>query len=373
MSKRAGCTVIDADGHVLELPTIWAQYLEPAFRERAPRFGLDESGRAGIRVGDVWTGRLGVELTRATHGGIPRAALAGGWDPKQRLADMDAEGIDAAVLFPSMAFFFCETSDRALDAALCRAYNDWLADYCRPAPDRLFGVALLPLRNVEVSVRELERATERHGFRGAFFRPNPYAGRPIHDPAYEPLWACAASLGVPVTVHEGLSDSLPTLGRERFENPLALHALSHPFEQMAALSGLVTTGVLARHPRLRLAFLESGSGWLPYLLDRLDGHFETWRSSFPDLRLRPSEYFARQCFVSCDPDEREAAHVVARFGDDNLVWASDYPHPDACFPGVLDKTLTTLAELPAASRARVLGANAARLFAIEPPGSAAGD
>ena len=372
MSEQAGCAVIDADGHVVELPTIWPEYLDPAFRDRAPRFGLDESGRAGIRVGDAWTGRLGVELTRATSGGIGRAALAGGWDPKQRLVDMDAEGIDAAVLFPSMAFFFCETSDLALDAALCRAYNDWLADYCRPAPDRLFGVTLLPLRDVELSVRELERATERHGFRGAFFRPNPYAGRSIHDPAYEPLWACAESLGVAVTVHEGLSDSLPTLARERFENPLALHALSHPFEQMAAVSGLLMSGVIERHPRLRFAFLEAGCGWLPYLLDRLDGHYETWRSSFPELQLRPSESFTRQCFVSCEPDEEETAHVVERFGDGCVAWASDYPHPDARFPGVLETTLETLSELPPDARARVLGGNASRLFGIGIPARTAG-
>src|SRR5262249_48477863 len=156
-------------------------------------------------------------------------------------------------------------------------YNNWLADYCRHAPDRLVGVAMLPLVDIAESIRELKRASEELGFRGAFFRPNPYANRAIQDPAYEPFWQCAASLGVPITVHEGLSDWAPTLGRERFANAAMLHVLSHPFEQMAACAGLILNGVLERHATLRFAFLESGSAWLPYWLERMDSHWETWR------------------------------------------------------------------------------------------------
>jgi predicted TIM-barrel fold metal-dependent hydrolase len=148
-------------------------------------------------------------------------------------------------------------ADPKLDAALCRAYNDWIADYRSAAPDRLVGVALLPLQDIEASIAELERSAERHGVRGAFFRPNPYAGRPIQHPAYEPLWECAESLGVAITVHEGLSDSLPTLARDRFSNPISLHVCSHAFEQMAACLGVLQSGILERHPGLHFAFLES--------------------------------------------------------------------------------------------------------------------
>jgi uncharacterized protein len=240
-----------------------------AFRARAPRPILDERGRPCMLLDDRIVMRHAMLLTFGPDYDIAAGRiLPGGWDPTARLRDMDAEGIDAAVLFPSISFYFTEISDGALMAALCRAYNNWLADYCRAAPERLFGVAMLPLVDVGESVRELERATATLDFRGAFMRPNPYAGRPIHHPAYERLWDCAAGLGVPVTVHEGLSDGIPTLGRERFENPVMLHVLSHPFEQMAACAGLILTGVLDRHPSLKVAFLESGSAWLPYWLDR---------------------------------------------------------------------------------------------------------
>jgi predicted TIM-barrel fold metal-dependent hydrolase len=291
----------------------------------------------------------------------------GGFDPDQRLRDMDSEGIDVGVLYPTLGLFFPEILDRDLHAALCRAYNDWLADFCRTDPRRLVGVALLPLDDVEASIAELERATAQLGFRGALFRPNPYAGRPIQHPCYEPFWQCVESLGVPVAVHEGVSDSIPTLGRDRTGNPALLHLMSHPFEQMGACAGLVLGGVLERHPKLRCVFLESGSGWLPYWLNRMDGHWETWSRHLRALQAKPSEYFLRQCFISLDPEDAVAPSVVAQLGDDNLVWASDYPHIDSPFPGALKQTLEVLAALPEGSRGKLLGGNALRLYGIQAP------
>jgi predicted TIM-barrel fold metal-dependent hydrolase len=358
--------VVDADGHVVEPMSMWEQYVEKPYRKRAPRLTLDERGHPCQVVDDQIIMRhamlltLGPDYSYETYRFVP-----GGGDPKARLVDMDSEGIDLAVLFPSVGFYLAELRDAKLMAVLCRAYNDWLADYCRADPDRLVGVALLPLVDIDESIRELERATEKLGFRGAFFRPNPYAARPIQHPAYEPFWQCAESLGVPVTVHEGLSDSLPTLGRDRFENAAILHVLSHPFEQMTACAALVLTGVLDRHPNLRFAFLESGSGWLPYWLGRMDGHWETWRKLLPAVRMKPSEYFRRQCWISTDPEEESIAPVVSEVGDDFVVWASDYPHPDAHFPGAVTKTLDSLAGIAAGSREKIFATNAARLYGLD--------
>ncbi len=358
--------VIDADGHIVEPPSMWAEYVEAAYRERAPRLTLDERGRPCQVVDDQIIMRAAMLLTFGPQYSFDTyQARPGGWDPVARLRDMDSEGIDVAVLFPSISFYFSEIRDVALMAALCRAYNNWLADYCSAARDRLVGVALLPLNDVDESIRELERASERLDFRGAFVRPNPYAGRPIHHPCYERFWQCAAALGVPITVHEGLSDSLPTLGRDRFENPAILHVLSHPFEQMAACAGLIMTGVLDRHPNLRVAFLESGAGWFPYWLQRLDAHWETWNALLPAVRMKPSQYFRRQCVVSTDPEEEGIAAIVAQGGDENIVWASDYPHPDAHFPGAVTQTLERMRDVPPASRQKVLATNAARFYALE--------
>jgi len=355
--------VVDADGHVIEPPGLWQEYVPKTHRSRAPRPSFDENGLFCYAAGDVLLLRTASRLGQRPDG-RHAPVRAGGWDATARLADMDAEGIESAFLFPSLSFFFPELQDPVLHAVLCRAYNDWLADYCRTAPSRLFGIALLPLEDVSASIAELERATSELGFRGAFFRPNPYAGRAIQHPAYEPFWACVESLGVPVTVHEGVSERLPTLGRERSENPVLHHLFSHPFEQMAACAGLVLGGVLDRHPALRFAFLESGCGWVPYWLERMDGHFETWRHHLPACKRRPSEAFAAQCFVSMEPDERTAPSVLARLGDDGLLFASDYPHTDHLFPGVVKQTLEALAPAREASVRKVLGENARRLYAV---------
>jgi predicted TIM-barrel fold metal-dependent hydrolase len=170
---------------------------------------------------------------------------------------------------------------------------------------------------------------------------------------------------VAVTVHEGISDSLPTLGRDRSQSPVVQHLMSHPFEQMGACAALVLEGVLERFPRLRVVFLESGCGWLPYWLERMDGHWETWRTKLPGIERRPSEIFRRQCFVSMDPDDEGAGAVASSVGEEVLVWASDYPHVDAPFPGAVTATLRTLEPLPEASRRSILRDNALRLYALD--------
>jgi predicted TIM-barrel fold metal-dependent hydrolase len=360
--------VVDSDGHVIEPPRMWKEYLATRYHAEMPRPTKDEHGRFCYAVGDTHVMRTARELAvpfKNEKGEVTRRELpSGGWDPEARLRDMDTEGIDVAVLYPTLAFFFPEIKSSELHAALCRAYNDWLADYVQKAPERLVGVALLPLEDVAASVRELERATEEHGFRGAFLRPNPYRGRALHDPDYDPVWECAQSLGVPITVHEGISDSLPTIGRERSSNPVVQHLMSHPFEQMSACASILLEGVATRFPRLTFVFLESGSGWLPYWLDRMDSHWETWRALLPRAAEKPSDAFRRQCFIAMDPEDEMAASVARLVGDDILVWSSDYPHPDSPFPGAVKKTLETLGKLPAASQRKILGENGLRLYGI---------
>jgi len=376
MSELAGHLVIDADAHMIETPEVWEAYIEPAYRGLTPRLSYDDKGRMGVLIGDTLVGRLGSELAGAPpqDPDIPLDEMRsmagmgvrpGGYDAKARLADMDSEGVDKAVLFPTMAFYGCESPDLGLEKAICRAYNNWLGDHCAEAPDRLYGVAMLPLRDIDASIAELERCTQAFGFRGAFFRPNPYGGRLIQSVAYDRLWDCCQSLGVAVGVHEGIADTLPTLGRDRAENVAILHLFGHPFEQMVACASVIMTGVLERFPRLNFAFLESGCEWAPYWIDRMDSHFEHWRRLLPAMRMKPSEYFQRQCYVACDPDESFVTSVAKDIGDDNLLWASDYPHADGPFPGAVEMTLESMKAMPVSSREKIMAANPARLFGLD--------
>jgi uncharacterized protein len=175
----------------------------------------------------------------------------------------------------------------------------------------------------------------------------------------------AEQLGVAVGVHEGFQLAVPRLGSDRTpRNVLVLHAVSHTFEQMFACAQLIAEGVLDRHPGLRVVFLEAGSGWVPYWLARLDHQVQPYGGYAPSMQLTPSEYFARQCWVSFEIDEATLPALVPFVGVDRIVWGSDYPHADSTFPGALDELRVTIASLPAEEQQRILSANAAALYAL---------
>ena len=197
------------------------------------------------------------------------------------------EGIDQAVLYPSIGLYAAAIADPVAAVAVARAYNDWLASYCAAAPRRLFGAAMLPLQDPAAAAAELRRAATELGFPAAFVRPNPCLGRSLSDRAYDPVWDVAEELGVPIGIHEGSSVIIPTLGSDRPFNPLILHAVSHSFEEMLACAQLIALGTFERHPGLRCIFLESSGGWAPFWLERLDEQAESFGGFCPDLQLAP--------------------------------------------------------------------------------------
>jgi uncharacterized protein len=298
--------------------------------------------------------------------------------------DMDREGVDIGVLFSTAGLSFCwyEDLDPELAAALCRAYNDWLHDYCSIAPARMLGMALLPVHDVELAQQELRRAVCELGMAGIFWRPNAHFGRRISDRAYDPVFALAEELGVPIGYHEGNTGYVSPLrggsdgmgfkwfGSGRVDTRFAMHAARHPMEQMGAFIALASEGVLDRFPRLHFAFLESGCGWLPYWLERLDVMRDN--PVFGESYLgkeRPSEYFRRgQCFVSCEAEEaEEGVPVLGRsLGHECLMWASDYPHPDAVpyFPNTVGPIVDDQ-QLEADFKRKILWDNPARFYNLE--------
>jgi len=367
-ASTSDAEVVDADGHVVEPPEAWKDVPD----EHRPRIERDANGFEHVIVGDteILAVSLGALATPGAHFDNPadlrplEEALPGGSDPSARLADMDTEGIDRAVLYPSIGLYAWAIEDPAAAVAVARAYNDWLASYCAADPTRLFGAAMLPVQDPEQAVRELRRARDELGFVAAFVRPNPCRGRSLPHRAYEPLWAAAEETGMAIGVHEGSSIIVPTLGADRPFNPLVLHAVSHSFEQMLALAQLAAFGVLERHPQLRVVFLESGGGWAPFWLERLDEQAEGFGGFCPDMHADPSEYFARQCWISYEVDERTLPALAPLIGERRIVWGSDYPHHDATFPGAVSTLRRTMAPLPSATQARILGANAVELYGL---------
>jgi predicted TIM-barrel fold metal-dependent hydrolase len=313
---RDGRRVLDADAHVIE---------------PADAFG-DAPG--GIEAAD-----LPPTTPFEPVGDLTKLAdfFADGCSAREYLRCLDAEGIDAVVLYPSLGLFvpYQPELSAAESADACRAYNDWIAGYSATDPGRLAGVGIVPLADGGLAAAAARHAAEL-GLPAVMARPNHLYGRSLGDRTYDPLYDVLEETGLVLSVHEGLGLRGPTIGRDVSETFAVRHAMSHPMEQMAAMASLVLEGALERHPRLRVAFLESGTGWLPYWLARLDGHDE-WvhETETSGLSLTPSEYFARQCVISTDPDDPLAAWVVTQVGADHVVWASDFPHPDALYPEAL--------------------------------------
>lgn len=371
---RNGYRAIDVDMHVMEPGDLWAKYIDAEFADQAPK----DAGAPGV-VADLRIEVAGRVLPKTFRGPAERyqkmkaqvadryqSAAARGFDAVSQLAAMDREGLDLAVLYPTRGLFAAAVNDLPgdLSIAICRAYNDWLAGFCAEDPKRLYGAALISLHDPKGACDEAKRAVQDLGFKGVFMRPNPVAGRPLHDLAYEEFWGVVESLGVPVGFHEGLGADLLQAGQDRFQNHLMGHMCSHPMELMMACLSLIAGGVLERHPGLTVAFLEGNCGWLPWWLWRMDEHVE-WLGTIdaPDLTLTPTEYFQRQCYISTDCDEIPLRSVISEIGDDRIVFSTDYPHGDSKYPRAVE-TFLGLPGVSDDSKRKILWDNPARLYGL---------
>jgi predicted TIM-barrel fold metal-dependent hydrolase len=292
------------------------------------------------------------------------ACAAGAADLDQRLADMDSEGIDLQVLFGGLSIGVTSYEDAGFALDFARAYNDWLlGKVCGHNPARLKGVAIVPLQDVDRAVRELGRVA---GLGAVGVTIPPVLGaRNLDDPSLLPFFEAAADADIAVAVHSAPGMNLPLPGAERFDNYAMVHCLSFPVDQMVAFTALAMGGVLDRFPTLRVAFLESGVGWVPYFLHRMHEHYEKRPELLPAMTSDPRDILERgQCYFSFEAEEPLLETYVAHVGDTSLVYASDYPHWDSDFPGTVAEVRRLAAGLGADVTAKILGGNAERLYGL---------
>ncbi|HYR88127.1 MAG TPA: amidohydrolase family protein [Terriglobia bacterium] len=364
--------IVDADGHVLEPIELWEQYLEdPKWLPLGPRFFNDEDGEQHFMLeGEVLTKKGGLGLGGRNVRQKWDSSLRkqrweeqepGGFDPGRRVADMDEEGVDMVLLYPTIGLRFTALKDADLSAALCRAYNRWLVTYCKPHPHRLFGVGIIPLQEPALAVQELRYAVEQCGFKGVLIRPNPIRSRNLDHPDYYPVWQAAQDLDCVIALHEGGNvRNNPQVGRDRFDNWAYIHAVAHPMEMQMALMCFAFGGVFEKFPKLKIMFLESGGGWLPFWLERLDEHFEKLDWLLPQCKRPPNEYFKRQCMIQVEADESTLPMTAELVSGDCIVWGSDYPHYDCNWLGAVEKV--RMRQMPQATTRKILGENAVRIF-----------
>ncbi len=376
--------ICDSDMHVMEPPDIWQRYIADDFKHAAP-VGMTELRRdIRVKIKSEILLRAGPvrPLKERKGSGIGwredqdqayASAEARGWDATAQLEAMDREGVDLAVLFPSRGLFVLgldssesigpDGLEPEFAAAIARAYNDWLHDFCTHSPERLYGAAMLAPHDVDSAVAEVRRCVEEYGFKTAYLPPGTVNRRPWHDRHYDPLWAECERLGIPVAFHGGGRTLLtPDFSLEIFADRLMMwHTFNQPLGCMAVAVSLTAGGVLERFPNLRVALLEGNCSWAPWLFHRLDEHQE-WVGWYEatDLTRKPSEYFRSSCFLSVEPDEETVRHYIDWFGDDNLVFSTDFPHGDSQYPHAVEGFRKL--PLSADSQRKILGANWSRLY-----------
>jgi predicted TIM-barrel fold metal-dependent hydrolase len=351
--SKFGYEVIDADGHGGEFAN-WQdavpEELRPrlqAYREKIKqhygRLALPGGGTA--RKGDKFDIRPGMN------------------DPKLRLEDMDLEGIDVTITFPGGAGEEWALLDPEFSLALCQAINNSKAAFCKQGKGRVFAVAKLPMIDPALAVKELRRAVTELGLKGMVCTQH-VREKNLDHPSFDVVWAEAERLGVAVCIHGGgqAPDQYPVCV-DRFNTRLEVHAITHPVGNMVALDSFCVGGVLRKFPKLRVAFMESGCGWLPFWLWRLDEHWEKMPEQAPKIDRKPSEYFFSNCWISCDPDEKMIPEVVKLCGDERIIYASDYYHWDCAFPDTV-KLIAERNDLSESTKRKVLGQNAKQLFAM---------
>ena len=286
----------------------------------------------------------------------------GGYVPEDHVKDLDTDGIEADVLYPSTGLLLYATQDGELFSAICRTYSDWLAEFCKPFPKRLKGIAMLNIDDVHEGVRELERCAKM-GLVGAMIPV--YLGWGIYyeEPQYEPLWAAAQDLDVPLSLH--LSTNRQEWGSPRGKR--AAVQTNRDFYVRESLADMILGGVFEKYPKLRVGAIEQGLSWVPHFLERIDYDY-TQRAYNPAWHrykedMLPSDYFHRNVFLSFQEDG-VGIRLRDIIGVDNMQWGSDYPHPESTFPRSREILEEILVDCTEEEKAKITGGNAAALYHI---------
>ena len=364
--------VLSSDSHIYEPSDLWTSRIEPKFRDRCPRI-------VHLEEGDWWfcDGRKGMgasagaqsgvryeDPTKLSTGDLFENVRPGGYIPDEHVKDMDADGIDVDVLYPTAGIVLYQVPDTQLLTAIFRTYNDWLADFCKPYPDRLMGIALLCLDDVSADVKELERCAKL-GLVGATIPVSPPDGRAYDSPEYEPLWAAAQDLGIPLSLHVGMNraGTGPVLANLELGKPASL--CNEDIWPRMSLADMIFSGVFERYPKLMVGSVEHELSWVPNFIYRLD-YVYTQKAQRPHWHqfgeaMRPSDYFHRNVFLSFQEDGLgiKLRHVI---GVDQLMWGSDYPHAEGTFPRSMEVLEEILVDCTEDEKAKIAGGNVKQLY-----------
>ena len=370
--------VISSDSHVFEPPDLWTTRIDPRFRDRAPymkRVGNEdhlmvEGDQKISGIGQISGAGLRFETPEKI---LPEAQFeevhAGGYDPEEHIKDMQIDGISGQILYPSQGLFYFSVEDSELTSAIFRTYNDWLAEFCNSYPDRLKGIAMVNLDDVQDGIGELER-TAKLGLVGAMISEFPGADHRYYGPEYEPFWAAAQDLDMPISLHTATARHGETRTPSKRGLRQAATRVNKIYWVGPSLCDIIFSGVFERFPRLKVAVVEFELAWVPHFLRSLDYTYRE-RQFEADYRFkgdaRPSDFFHSNVYLSFQEDDI-GIRLRDVIGVDSLMWGSDYPHAESTFPRSQEILDSILEGVPQEERAKIVGGNVARLydFSLEP-------
>lgn len=357
--------LIDADTHVNEPPDLWTSRVAAKFADRVPRVERFELGDAWVIDGVPDPINFGLNACAGMPAEAQRPWMRfeelrqGGWNAKVRLEEMDDDGIDVAFLYPTprLSIGVVTNKDAALQLAMVRAYNDWLSDYASVDPDRLKGVAILPVGDVGAAVAEYERAIQLPGMRGAMMLSYPTGADEVSSDD-DALFAAVVASGLPLNIHALITSATPTAHKTKLPGDVRFY---DPPKRMLEF---LWSGVFDRFPELRLAFIEVDCGWVPFFKEQTDNRYHRMsRAGRLDLAGPPSEYFDRHCFYSFITDTYAIRNRHA-VGLENMLWSSDYPHVGSDWPNSWRTIDASFGGVPAAERDLILHGNVERLYGL---------
>jgi predicted TIM-barrel fold metal-dependent hydrolase len=365
--------LISADSHFVEPPAMWAERMDQRFRDRAPHTVKGLGGREGEFfvcenispmpvAGFFGAGVPSAELPEHNKRGFD-AAPKSVWDPAYRLKDQDRDGVQAEVIYTSMGMPLFGLDDADLRSACFRAFNDWAAEYCSHDFKRLVPLGMITLEDIRGAVTELQRIAKK-GMKGAMIWAEPPDEHPYSHPDYDPFWAAAQDLNMPLSLHI-LTARKGTGADQRAGRDflLSLANLHHQIER--SLSVLVYGGVFEKFPGLRIVSAENDVGWMAYFMYRLDT-VQNRLGAVGGMKLpkRASDYIKRQVFATFIADP-VFVDSLERYGPDNIMWSSDYPHTAATFPRSQEIVAKRFGTLPDEQLRKIVHGTAAKVYGLE--------
>ena len=371
--------LLDADSHVSEPLNLWQERLPAKYRDITPRMMTEYEGKPGAwwhieqdrpphNVILGFGANKSVEELQALLKSFSYAgAHRGGWDPAQRVKDMDQDGVAGDVLYTTLGFRMFWIKHAGFQRACFRVYNDWLAEFCSYAPKRFKGLALISLYDPNEAAKDLAECAKK-GLAGAVIWASPPEELPFHSEVYDPFWAAAEELGTPLSLHEFAGLKWVDWDSNAKKRTIAAAINSHEVEQTFAT--MIFSGVLERFPRLRIVSAELNCGWLPYFLRRMDERFETrgarvhGHAFSTKLTMKPSEYFRRQLYATFIDDTFGIAHRHD-VGVENILWSSDFPHSATFWPHSREKIAQDFQGVGEDDKRKILSLNTAKLYGFE--------